>query len=175
MRGLDEFLSLYGGITVLQIVETVLAIIFCTFVYRKIKDYLVTKHEAEKEKNEQLKEALNATRQYPKYREQSIKIQKLLEDEIQELRLMHEETHRELMEMKKQNDKRERNKLRDMLLQSYRYYTNKETNPSQSWTQMEAEAFWELFADYEEAGGNGFMHTVVQPAMESLFVVAITH
>ncbi len=31
---------------------------------------------------------------------------------------------------------------------------------------MEAEAFWELFRDYEEAGGNGYMHTVVQPEME---------
>ena len=33
---------------------------------------------------------------------------------------------------------------------------------------MEAEAFWGLFRDYEEAGGDGYMHTVVQPAMEKL-------
>lgn len=36
---------------------------------------------------------------------------------------------------------------------------------------MEAEAFWELFSDYEEAGGNGYMHTVVQPAMNRLTVI----
>ena len=33
---------------------------------------------------------------------------------------------------------------------------------------MEAEAVWGLFRDYEEAGGDGYMHTVVQPAMEKL-------
>ena len=50
------------------------------------------------------------------------------------------------------------------------YYTTEETNPSKSWTQMEAEAFWGLFSDYEEAGGNGYMHSVVQPAMTELTV-----
>lgn len=35
---------------------------------------------------------------------------------------------------------------------------------------MEAEAFWGLFRDYEEAGGNGYMHSVVQPAMTELIV-----
>ena len=57
--------------------------------------------------------------------------------------------------------RRERNKLRARLLQSYRFYTNPERNPSQSWTRMEAEAFWELFRDYEDANGNGYIHTEV--------------
>ena len=180
MKGLEEFLELCGGITVLQIVETVLAIVFCVVVYRKVRDYLINKHEVEKERNAQLKEALDATRQYPKYREQSIKIQQLLEGEIQELRVMQEdnrkqleETHRELVEMKRQNDKRDQNKLRDMLLQSWRHHTNIQTNPAQSWTEMEAEAFWALFSDYEETGGDGFMHTVVEPDMKRLTVIAM--
>ena len=33
---------------------------------------------------------------------------------------------------------------------------------------MEAEAFRELFGDYERAGGDGYMHSVVQPAMNRL-------
>ena len=53
-------------------------------------------------------------------------------------------------------------------MQNYRYYVRAETNPSHSWTQMESEAFWELFREYEEAGGNGYMHTEVLPAMELL-------
>ena len=36
---------------------------------------------------------------------------------------------------------------------------------------MESEAFWELFREYENAGGNGYMHTEVQPAMELLTIV----
>lgn len=37
---------------------------------------------------------------------------------------------------------------------------------------MEAEAFWELFHDYEADGGDGYMHSVVQPTMEELFIRA---
>lgn len=35
---------------------------------------------------------------------------------------------------------------------------------------MEAEAFWELFKEYEDRGGNGYVHSVVQPAMNELTV-----
>ena len=77
------------------------------------------------------------------------------------------------MQMQEENNRRERNKLRDRLLQSHRYYTNPKLNPNQSWTAMEAEAFWELFRDYEDAGGNGYVHSVVQPAMEQLTVIEI--
>lgn len=38
---------------------------------------------------------------------------------------------------------------------------------------MEAEAFWELFRDYEDAGGDGYVHTEVQPAMERLTVLEV--
>ena len=75
------------------------------------------------------------------------------------------------MLIEEQNRRRERNKLRDRLLQSYRHYTSKDINPSQSWTKMEAKAFWELIRDYEDAGGNGYIHTVVQPAMECLHII----
>ena len=62
-----------------------------------------------------------------------------------------------------------------MLVQNFRYYTNEQQNPSKSWTRMESEAFWELFREYENAGGNGYMHTDVKPAMERLIVVEGGH
>ena len=65
-----------------------------------------------------------------------------------------------------------RNELREKLLNSYRHFTSKELNPNQTWNEMEADAFWHLFSDYEQLDGNGYMHTVVKPAMESL---TITH
>lgn len=67
--------------------------------------------------------------------------------------------------------RQKRNELRDRLLQSYRYYTDRRRNPKQVWNRMEAEAFWELFGDYEAAGGDGYIHTVVQPAMNLLKIV----
>ena len=38
---------------------------------------------------------------------------------------------------------------------------------------MDSEAFWELFREYEEAGGNGYMHTVVQPEMARLTIIDV--
>lgn len=64
------------------------------------------------------------------------------------------------------------NELRKKLLDSYSRYALVENNPKQTWTIMEAETFWSLFSNYETYGGNGFMHTIVKPAMESLKVVS---
>lgn len=87
------------------------------------------------------------------------------------MRTAQQDTLNRLVRMEELSEQRDRNKLRDLLLQNYRYYTNKDTNPSQTWTRMESEAFWELFRDYELAGGNGYMHTDVLPAMERLVIV----
>lgn len=181
MKGLDEFLTLFGDVTLSEVVIFLMAIGFVIFVFGQVKKYFNTKvqiqnerAQAEKQRDEELQEALTAVRKYPEYRQQSIKIQELLEGEIQELRDMIQEDKDRLQRIEEQERRRERNKLRDMLLQNYRYYTDKERNPSQSWTRMESEAFWELFKDYEELDGDGHMHTVVQPAMMSLNVVDIT-
>lgn len=180
MSGLEQFLTLFGGITISHLVTIIFAIVFMFFVYKQIKNFFDAKIKeqnariaAEKVRDANIQEALSAVRKYPEYRQQSIKIQELLEGEIQELRVMIQEDKERLARMEEQDRRRECNKLRDILLQNYRYYTNKERNPSQTWTQMEAEAFWELFGDYEELGGDGYMHTVVQPEMQSLTVVVV--
>ena len=196
MKGLDEFLKLFGEVTVSDVAVVIMALVFMSFIYKRVKKYfddkITAQNErlaAEKRRDEDIKEALCAVRKYPEYRQQSIKIQELLErenqetrqqslkiqglleEEIQELRVMIQEDKERLLRIEEQEKRRECNKLRDMLLQNYRYYTNKERNPSQTWTKMESEAFWELFKDYEDLGGNGYMHTEVQPAMERLIVV----
>lgn len=139
-------------------------------VYKKIREYLINRYEAEKTRDQKIDEALDAVHKYPEYRAQSVAIQQTLESEIQAIREGMDRYETRLEKMEENQQRRECNKLRDRLLQSYRYYTNVNTNPSQSWTSMEAEAFWGLFRDYEEAGGNGYMHSVVQPAMTSLRV-----
>lgn len=171
MKGLDEFIALFGDVTILHAVEVVLAIAFAIGIYKKVKDYLIKKHDAEMAKNAELQEALTAVRKYPEWHQQSLDIQKMFKAEIQELRDIHQETSDRLIKMEADNKRRERNKLRDRLLQNFRYYTNLETNPSQTWTRMESEAFWELFKDYEDADGNGYVHTEVLPAMQKLRVI----
>ena len=142
MTGFDEFKEVFGSITVLSVVELLLAVLFCYLIYRKLSKYLIGRYEAGKKKDEQLKTALDAVSKYPEYRAQSLRVQK-------------------------------RNRLRDRLLQSYRYYTDPACNPAGAWNSMEAEAFWEMFSDYEDVGGDGYIHSVVQPAMNLLKIVDI--
>lgn len=185
MIGFEQFLELFGNVTVSTLSVIGLALFFCYKGYKQFVKFLenkknlaIKKYEAEKEKDEQLKTALAEVSKYPEYREQSRKIQQEFRKEIDglkeaqsDLSNTQEKIRQTLVEMKSTMDKRERNKIRDRLLQMYRYYTSEKTNPSHSWTRMEAEAFWELFGDYEEAGGDGYMHTVVQPEMNKLDII----
>jgi len=157
-----------------------IAIFFIYKLYHKWNDEIVKHHDEQEEKDRRIKVAYEETQKYPEYRRQSIAVQKELHNEIQETRGEIQE-FRDMMnkiiarlEIMEEHDKRrERNQLRDKLLQSYNYYTSPEKNPSQSWTNMEAEAFWELYKDYEDAGGNGFMKSTVKPAMEKLHVIEV--
>lgn len=165
---LDVFLEVFGNVTLSQVIKVALAIAFLVYTGKKFSEYLVKRHDAETEKDKQLHEALDAVKKYPEYRKQSIEIQQKLEGEIQGIRKAQEESTKRLEKMENDMQRRERNKLRDRLLQNYRYFTSKEKNPLQAWTTMEAEAFWELFKDYEDMNGNGYVHTDVQPAMNLL-------
>lgn len=178
MKGLDEFLKVFGGYTVQDVVMVVIAVIFIFMGYKKLKEFIVKKYEEKRKRDADLQEALLATRKYPEYREQSLEIQRQLTSEIQslkdtqqELRDSQKEISEHLKSVEERDMRRECNKLRDRLLQNHRYYTSLESNPTQSWTEMEADAFWAMFKDYEEAGGDGYMHTDVQPDMERLTVV----
>lgn len=167
----QSFIDTFGNITVLDVAIFIAAIVFLILCYRKVKDYLIAKHDADKLRDEQLKEALTAVRKYPEYRKQSIQIQHELEDENCAVRKDIQALTKRIEKMEEDTKRRERNKIRDRLLQNYRYYTNTETNPKQSWSRMEADAFWELFKEYEENGGDGYMHSEVQPAMNKLTIV----
>lgn len=150
-----------------------MAIIFLVFVYRKFSDYLIKKHDAEEKKDNQLKEALEAVSKYSKYHEQDVASQERLEHDMQEIKLAIEEHTKRLEKMESDSRKREINKLRNTLLENYKYYTDKTKNPLQAWTRMESEAFWDLFGDYEDMGGDGYMHTEVQPKMQLLTIIEV--
>ena len=174
MTGMNEFIEVFGGLTVANLLKVILAIAFLVFVYKKIKQYFETRLNAEREKDEKLNKCLVAISKYPEYRKQSIDMQENLQGQIDNLKGIQLEVMAGLKELRETMEKRDRNKLRDKLLQYYRLYANPEHNPSQSWTTMEADAFWELFKDYEDLNGNGYMHTEVQPAMNKLTVIQVS-
>ncbi len=175
MTGYSQFLALFGDITVLQVVEFILTCIFLGFVYKKIRDYFIRIHDTEQEKEAKLNEALIGVRKYPEYRQQSLEIQSELNSKIKSLENSQAEILNRLERMEESKKRKDRNELRDKLLKFHRYYTNTATNPSGTWTSIEAETFWEFFNEYEDKGGNGLVHGKVQADMEKMPVVDIEH
>lgn len=155
----------------MDVVELALALIFAVYVYRKIKARIIKKVKADAERDKKLDEAIAAVAKYPEYRQQSIDIQHSLQSQISTLHDAQEEQRQMLETMSDGINKRERNRLRERILQNFRYYTSKEHNPGLAWTRMECDAFWETFGDYEDLNGDGYVHTVVQPAMNELRII----
>lgn len=57
-------------------------------------------------------------------------------------------------------------KLKEIKGSLIRYYNKyKEIG---EWTKLEKDAFWDLFDDYEKRGGDGYIHTIVEPTMREL-------
>ncbi len=185
MKGMDAFLTLFGDITVSKIVVFIAAIIFLFSIYKEVKKYIDTKIKEQQQKTKQeeeykkkINDAWNETQKYPMYRAQSIQIQSDLETKISGVR---DEESNIMKEIKKISDRiakmeegareREKNRLRDLLIKYYKHYTSLEANPSQSWTDMEKMSYDALLKDYEELGGNDYIHSTVDPAMKALNVI----
>ena len=168
---MKEFLAVFGEMKVATVVLVIAAVIFLAKIYKIVAAHFREKYKIEMEKEKQMKSILEQVEMYPKWREQSIECQKEFTKAINALQENQAEITKELKDMEERRKKTKRNELRDRLLQTYRYFTNKEKNPLLAWSEMESEAFWKVFGDYEEAGGDGDMHTTVQPAMRRLEVV----
>ena len=72
-------------------------------------------------------------------------------------------------------EKREKNALRAKILDEYRLFTDVSKNPMRAWSEMEHHAFFELVKDYEDLGGNDYVHSTVLPAMNELEVVLMSN
>ena len=107
------------------------------------------------------------------YRQQSISKQTDIDARFVDVNDKLDSLTKLILNHYEETKKLKRNELREKLLNSYRYFTSLETNPKQEWNEMEAESFWHTFKDYEDLGGNGYMHSVVKPAMEKLTIIPI--
>lgn len=68
-----------------------------------------------------------------------------------------------LSEMQKKNNETEIKRLKDSLVRYYNKYKN-----IGEWSKLEKDAFWDLFNDYEQRGGDGFVHSIIEPVMREL-------
>ncbi len=132
----------------------------------------------EQELEDKVDEALNGVREYPKYREQS----KAIQLQLQEVDKAILETCERIQQGVDRNqdilnarldrlEKRERNALRAKILNEHRLFADINKNPLKAWSEMEHHSFFELVHDYEELGGNDYVHSVVLPDMNRLRVI----
>lgn len=165
------FLELIKDIGLTDVIVFILGVIYITpFIkkaYNWLKDYF--------KKTEKQEVVLGNAEKLPDWHQQSIDIRNGLRAEIAELREQFKELQEAIKQIADRLDKMEQatknkelNKTRNLLLQSYQYYTNKTRNPMQAWTKMEADTFWALFKDYKDNDGDGYMDSDVEPAMNKL-------
>lgn len=114
----------------------------------------------------------------PSYRAQSLQIQTQLQTTDREILSACEaiqrgvaDNQRILNERLDRLESREKNVIRQKLLDEHRLFTNKERNPMKAWTEMEQHAFFKLVKDYEDLGGNDYVHSQVIPDMNRLEVI----
>lgn len=117
----------------------------------------------------------------PGYRAQSIQIQAQLQNtdrEILETCMAIKEgvlENRQVLDLRLDRlERREKNALRQKILNEHRIFTDEHMNPMQAWTEMEHHSFFKLVEDYEDLGGNDYVHSEVLPAMNRLRVIPMS-
>lgn len=165
---MEEFIGLFGQIPLGSAVTLIIALVFLYETYTCIRDYIIAKHEREKKRDEDITTIFSQISQYTTWHQQSLDIQAVFNAAISELSEQQKKNMEKLEEIETANRLREQNKLRDRLIQAYAIYANEEKNPLGAWSDMEADSFWNMFSSYEAVGGDGYIHSVVEPAMRLL-------
>jgi hypothetical protein len=118
----------------------------------------------------------------PGYRAQSLQIQAQLQTTDREILSACEaikqgvaDNQNILNERLDRLERREKNAIRAKLLDEYRLFTDETKNPMLAWSEMEHHAFFKLVEDYEDLGGNDYVHSVVLPAMNNLQVIPMSN
>ncbi len=123
----------------------------------------------------------SAVASLPGYRAQSLQIQQQLQTAdttilatCQQIQAGVAENQRVLNARLDKLERREKNALREKILREYRLMCSDTLNEMRAWSEMEAHAFFALVRDYEELGGNDYVHSVVLPAVNELEVIPMT-
>lgn len=178
---MDAFLKLFGAIPLSTVVTFIVAIVFFGALASKVYQFITSTHDEIQSKEKALEglktdmEEIKEKQIVTKEEWQELKAeQKSLKTMIKEVLDSQKIILNRQQEFEEESRVQNLNKLRDNLLQSYRYYSSEVKNPLQAWTEMEQDAFMKLFNDYEKLGGDGYMHSTVEPAMAELEVISMS-
>lgn len=145
---------------------------------RQEKERLMEDNKLRDEKIARLEEAVDAL---PAYRQKSKEIQEELQATDKEIvdlcgaiRDSVIQNRIEVLDKLQRLEDREKNALRAKILEEHRLYTDDSRNPMKAWSEMEEHSFREIVKDYEALGGNDYVHHVVLPEMNRLYVIKMS-
>ena len=94
---------------------------------------------------------------------QSIRHDDMIKDDISKLSETVNGIANTLTEMQQKSNDTELKKLKDTLVGYYNKFKN-----VGEWSKLDANVFWDLFDDYEKRGGDGYVHSIIEPVMREL-------
>lgn len=171
---MDYFLQVFGEMKFGTVVIFAAAIFVFTIFILKGYKALVNFHDRVQEKDDTLTKVVEKTTELDTELKRIAVTQNSIISSIDKISDSQERLTEQITSFENIMKTQSCNKLRDRIIQSYRYYTSVEKNPMQEWTEMEKDAFDRLFLDYEDLGGDGYVHSTIEPAMNSLGVVDMT-
>lgn len=97
---------------------------------------------------------------------QSIRHDKIIKEDLSLVSAKMDALSVQISDMQHKMDETEMAKLKDSIVNYYRKYKD-----IGEWSKLESDAFWDLFCRYEAHGGNGFIHSVVEPVMREINII----
>lgn len=94
---------------------------------------------------------------------ESIRHDKMIKEDISNLTDTVNGIVNTLADMQKKANDTKLKELKDSLVRYYNKYKD-----IGEWSKLEKDAFWDLFDDYEARGGDGYVHSVIEPVMREL-------
>jgi hypothetical protein len=73
---MDEFLKVFGDITISTVAIIIVALVFLWKIYNIVKSHLIEKYKQEEEKEKKVQKVIEQATHYPEWHQQSIDIQK---------------------------------------------------------------------------------------------------
>lgn len=168
---MNNLIAAFGDIPFSTVIVIVAALVFLYGLYAKVQKSIVEEYDKQKEREEKLENIIHNIAIIQEHLAEETEERQKIMTEIEQIKEGQKRIEQKQAVEDDLRKKRAINSIRDTLIKSYNYYCNKEKNPMFAWSEMEKNAFDELFQDYENLGGNGYMHSEVQPAILSLKVI----
>jgi len=154
---LGIFIVMFGLVAIVNIIEK-----FSVIINRPVK-WLKNRnsdHELLLKTVQDLSELHNKHKEDTR---QSIRHDEIIRQDLQKLTVAVDAISTKLDDMQKKNDETKMKELKDSLINYYNKY-----RLIGEWTKLEKDAFWDLFEEYEKRGGNGYVHSTIEPVMREL-------